>query len=88
MLQRDSGTAYSAAAISQTGDGNSITLIQDGSDNQARLTQDGDGNAMTATQVGANNRLDWTQDGTGLSDLQIEQTGGAGLIVIQSNGGG
>ena len=88
VLQRDNGITYSAAAISQSGADNSVSLIQDGSDNQARLSQNGDGNAMTAMQLGANNRLDWTQDGSGLSDLQIEQTGGAGLIVIQSNGGG
>ncbi|MBX7487575.1 hypothetical protein K3177_03515 [Qipengyuania sp. GH25] len=88
ILQREAGLAYSAGAISQTGDSNSLSLIQDGSDNQARLTQAGDGNAMTASQLGANNRLDWSQVGSGLSDLQIEQTGGAGLIVIQTNGGG
>ncbi len=88
ILQREAGLAYSAGAISQTGDSNSLSLIQDGSDNQARLTQAGDGNAMTASQLGGNNRLDWSQVGSGLSDLQIEQTGGAGLIVIQTNGGG
>ena len=88
VLQRENGVPYSAAAISQSGNANSLTLIQDGNDNQARLTQDGSGNAMTATQLGATNRLEWAQAGDGLSDLQIEQSGGSTMYVLQTNSGG
>ena len=88
VFQSETGTSYSAAAISQTGEANSLMLVQDGEDNQARLSQDGSGNAMTATQLGASNRLEWAQNGDGLSDLAIEQTGGSTMYVLQTNGGG
>ncbi|MBO9505177.1 hypothetical protein J7348_11150 [Qipengyuania flava] len=88
LFQSETGTSYSAAAISQTGEANSLMLVQDGEDNQARLSQDGSGNAMTATQLGASNRLEWAQNGDGLSDLAIEQTGGSTMYVLQTNGGG
>lgn len=87
LLQRESSTLSSAAAILQSGDNNNLTLIQDGSDNQARLTQDGDANTMTATQLNAGNRLQWTQQGDGLSDLQITQDGGSNIEITQSNAG-
>lgn len=88
VLQRQNdGGAQSLAAILQRGTGNTVVLVQDGSDNQASLTQVGDGNAMTATQLDNGNRLEWTQSGDGLADLQITQTGGANLQVTQSNTG-
>lgn len=88
VLQRenDLGT-QSLAAILQRGNGNTVVLVQDGSDNQANLTQIGDGNTMTATQLDSGNRLAWTQSGDGLADLRITQTGGANLQVTQSNTG-
>src|SRR3546814_20893503 len=69
---------------------NSLALVQDGQDNQASLTQNGDGNMMSATQTGDANRLAWTQDGNGLSDLQIQQSGGSTLQIQQTGaqGGG
>ena len=86
--QRDDGSTYSAAAVLQSGNGNSLVLVQDGFDNQARLTQTGDNNVMTATQLASGNRLEWTQDGSGLSDLQITQEGGQAMQILQTNGSG
>lgn len=88
VSQTESGTLFSAAAISQSGNGNLLNLVQDGSDNQARLIQEGDGNAMTATQIGDGNRLAWTQQGSGLADLQVTQEGGQSMQITQTNGGG
>lgn len=88
LSQFESGSLYSAAAVSQSGSGNLLNLVQDGSDNQARLTQSGDNNAMSATQLGDGNRLDWTQQGNGLSDLQITQEGGQAMQITQTNTGG
>lgn len=85
--QSEDGVTYNAAVVSQNGNGNDLFLTQDGSDNQASLTQDGDSNTMTATQLGDTNRLSWNQQGQGLSDLLIEQTGGATIQVNQTNGG-
>lgn len=88
VVQReDSAAAQTTATIVQRGNGNSIDLGQDGSDNQAQLTQDGDNNVMTASQLANGNRLEWNQIGDGLSDLQIVQTGGSTMQVTQSNVG-
>ena len=87
IRQNDNGSAYSAAAVRQSGNGNELLLVQDGSDNQARLTQDGNDNAMTATQLSSGNRLDWSQIGDGLANLQIVQTGNGALQITQSNSG-
>ncbi len=87
VRQSEFGTAYSAAAIQQTGNGNAITLVQDGSDNQARLVQEGDDNQMNAIQLGSANRLEWNQLGSGLSGAQIMQTGNGNLQITQSNTG-
>jgi hypothetical protein len=88
VLQREvSASEQSLASVLQRGNGNSIVLVQDGSDNEASLTQLGDGNAMTATQLDSGNRLVWAQYGDGLSDLQIVQTGGANLQITQSSTG-
>lgn len=83
----ESALAETAATIVQRGNGNSIILAQDGSDNQAQLTQEGDSNVMTASQLDSGNRLEWNQIGDGLSDLQIVQTGGASMQITQSNAG-
>lgn len=85
IRQTDTGEASSAASVWQDGQGNSLLLVQNGSDNQARLTQEGNNNLMTATQTDNGNRLEWTQTGTGLSDLQINQLGGASVQITQSN---
>tara|TARA_R110002110_G_scaffold30313_5_gene107550 strand:- start:204 stop:944 length:741 start_codon:yes stop_codon:yes gene_type:complete len=85
--QNEGGVTYNAAVVSQDGNGNDLVLNQDGSDNQASLTQDGNANAMTAVQLGDANRLSWSQTGHGLSDLAIEQTGGAVVQISQTNGG-
>jgi Curlin associated repeat len=88
VVQReDSAAAQTTATIIQRGNGNSIDLGQDGSDNQAQLTQNGDNNVMTASQLDSGNRLEWNQIGDGLSDLQIIQTGGSTMQVTQSNVG-
>ncbi len=87
IFQRDNGVLGSAAEIVQNGSNNGLVLVQDGSDNQARLTQNGDVNVMTATQLNSGNRLEWLQDGTGLSDLQVTQTGGVTLQILQTNTG-
>ncbi|GMM93493.1 hypothetical protein [Qipengyuania sp. MTN3-11] len=87
VSQTEAQAIYSAAAISQSGSNNLIGLVQDGSDNQARLVQNGDGNLMTATQLGNSNRLAWTQDGSGLSDMQVTQSGGQSMEIIQTNTG-
>jgi len=86
VRQTDSGTAYSAAAIQQTGDGNRLTLVQDGSDNQARLTQEGNDNRLDAVQLGSGNRLEWSQWGDGLSGTQVVQTGNGALQITQGVG--
>lgn len=87
ISQNEAGVTLNAAVIFQTGNGNDLSLIQDGSDNQAALIQDGDNNVLTATQIGDANRLKWTQKGEGLSDLAIQQTGGANIQISQSNNG-
>lgn len=88
VVQReDSAAAQTTATIVQRGNGNSIDLGQDGSDNQAQLTQNGDDNVMTASQLDSGNRLEWNQIGDGLSDLQIVQQGGSTMQVTQSNVG-
>ncbi len=87
VFQRDNGSIGTAAEIAQTGSDNTLVLSQDGSDNLARLTQNGDGNAMTATQLNNGNQLDWVQDGSGLSDLNITQTGGQEMLIVQTNSG-
>ncbi|MEQ5788390.1 hypothetical protein J3454_10835 [Erythrobacter sp. NFXS35] len=88
IAQTDGGQRYSAAAVMQNGNGNSLILVQDGDDNQARLTQSGDDNIMTASQIDNGNRLEWNQIGNGLSDLGIEQTGGSTVQITQSRPGG
>ena len=89
MLQQreQSSTAQTAAAILQRGDGNSIILEQDGSDNSATLNQVGDRNTMTATQLNSGNRLEWNQIGNGLSDMLVEQSGNGNILITQSNSG-
>jgi hypothetical protein len=88
ILQRETSLAESTGAdILQRGNGNSIALIQNGSDNTASLDQQGDDNAMTAVQLDNGNRLAWSQIGDGLTDLRIEQQGGANLEITQSNTG-
>lgn len=79
-----SATAQTAAAILQRGNGNTIILAQDGSDNSARLDQVGDDNTMTATQLNSSNRLEWSQSGDGLADLGVVQTGNGNLQITQS----
>lgn len=89
VLQRELSVAeQSTASILQRGNGNTIILAQNGSDNDASLEQLGDGNTMTASQLDNGNRLQWSQNGDGLADLQIVQTGGGSLQVTQSNIGG
>lgn len=87
VMQDEAGGTYNAAVVFQKGTGNTLSLTQDGSDNQAALVQDGENNTLTATQTGDANRLQWTQTGNGLSDLAIQQTGGANIQITQSNGG-
>lgn len=88
VVQREqSALAETAATIVQRGNGNSIILAQDGSDNQAELTQEGDNNVMTASQLDNGNRLQWNQVGDGLADLQIVQQGGSTIQVTQTNAG-
>ena len=79
----DAETNY--AAMSQTGSGNAMSLVQNGADNQATLNQTGDGNAMTATQNGAANRLVWNQNGNNLSDLGIVQSGAQAMTITQTS---
>lgn len=83
------GAAHNGARLVQNGDGNDMTLFQDGSDNLAILTQEGDSNGMSATQLGDGNRLVWTQEGTDLSDLEVIQNGGSArggqLLITQTN---
>ncbi|MGB7370174.1 hypothetical protein [Erythrobacter sp.] len=88
LFQRDDGERYSALAIAQTGNNNSLVMVQDGSDNQARLVQDGNSNTMTATQLDAGNRLEWTQDGSNLSSLDIRQEGNQTTYIYQTSNGG
>ena len=88
ILQRETSLAErTGAEILQRGNGNSIALIQNGSDNSAILDQQGDGNAMTAVQLDNGNRLAWSQIGDGLTDLRIEQQGGANMEITQSTAG-
>lgn len=74
-----------AAILGQYGNGNAINLNQNGSDNLASLSQEGDDNIMSISQLGQDNQLQWTQQGIGLTDLQVDQSGGARLAIIQSN---
>jgi hypothetical protein len=85
--REDSALAQTTATVVQRGNGNSIILVQNGTDNQAELTQEGDNNVMTASQTDSGNRLEWNQIGDGLVDLRIEQTGGAAIQITQSNAG-
>lgn len=88
--QNSTGAIHNGARLTQTGDQNDMALVQDGSDNRAVLTQEGNGNGMTATQVGEGNRLVWTQQGNNLTDLKVNQTGGAergGQLLITQTGG-
>jgi hypothetical protein len=78
------GIVSSGVLATQTGDRNTMALLQSGDNNQAWLTQNGSGNAMTATQTGGNNQLAWTQNGDNHSDLAIDQTGGQSVAVTQS----
>ncbi len=87
IAQRDTGESYSAAAVLQSGNANSLIFVQDGSDNQARLTQNGDNNTMTATQLNSGNRLEWTQEGSNLSGAHVEQDGNQTTYIYQSNTG-
>ena len=85
LLQRETVDGITTGAkVQQLGNGNRLSLVQDGSDNQAELSQVGDDNTMTATQLNAGNRLQWAQDGNGLSDLQIMQTGNSSIQITQS----
>src|SRR3546814_4844906 len=61
-----------------------MSLVQDGSDNQALLTQNGDGNSMSAVQTGAGNRLAWTQSGNGLSSPTVYQEGNSAMEITQN----
>src|SRR3546814_13152268 len=70
-----SSDLFNGAILTQTGNDNQMSLVQDGSDNQALLTQNGDGNSMSAVQTGAGNRLAWTQNGNGLSSPTVYQEG-------------
>ena len=83
------GAIHNGAQLTQTGNYNDMSLLQDGSDNRAVLTQEGDNNGMTAAQVGDGNRLIWIQQGNNLSDLQVTQTGGVEkngqLMITQTN---
>ncbi len=85
--REESGMARTAAAVLQQGNGNSIILVQDGSDNDALLNQVGDDNTMSATQLNSGNRLEWNQIGDGLSGAQIVQTGNGNIQITQSNSG-
>lgn len=88
VLQREvSAAEQSSASILQRGNGNSVILAQNGSDNQALLEQLGDGNAMNVTQTDNGNRLEWSQNGDNLSNLGIVQSGGANMQITQSNTG-
>jgi hypothetical protein len=88
VLQRETSLAERTGAdILQRGNGNTIVLIQNGSDNSASLAQQGDDNVMTANQLDSGNRLAWSQIGDNLTDLRIEQQGGANLEITQSNTG-
>lgn len=83
------GTIHNGARLTQIGNNNDMSLLQDGSDNRAILTQEGDDNGMTAVQLGEGNRLLWTQQGSNLTDLQVTQTGGAekgGQLMITQTG--
>jgi len=63
--REDSGMAQTAAAILQRGNGNSIVLMQDGSDNDALLNQVGDGlSDMQVVQTG-NGNIQITQSNSG-----------------------
>ena len=85
ILQRETSIAERTGAdVLQRGNGNTMVLTQNGSDNTASLTQQGDDNVMTAAQLDSGNRLAWSQIGDGLTDLRIEQQGGANLEITQS----
>ena len=84
--QSNAGAIYNAARMSQTGDGNVMSLTQSGDDNQADLAQVGNDNSMFAEQTGAGNRLEWTQQGDNLSAPTIIQTGGSSIEVTQTGG--
>src|SRR3546814_15329240 len=83
-VQSADGVAFNGAILTQTGNDNQMSLVQDGSDNQALLTQNGDGNSMSAVQTGAGNRLAWTQSGNGLSSPTVYQEGNSAMEITQT----
>ena len=85
--QNASGAVHNGAVMAQVGNGNDMSLTQDGSDNRALLSQEGDGNAMTAVQNGDGNRLIWSQQGINLSNLQITQSGAQAMQITQTGVG-
>lgn len=85
--QRNDGAVHNGAILTQLGDRNDISLLQDGSDNRAKLTQNGNENGMTVAQTGNGNRLEWTQNGDGLRDLSIHQTGAQAMQITQTASG-
>src|SRR3546814_13160733 len=81
-VQSADGVAFNGAILTQTGNDNQMSLVQDGSDNQALLTQTGEGNSMSAVQNGAGNRLAWTQSGNGLSSPTVYHEGNSAVETI------
>src|SRR3546814_6080787 len=79
-----SSDLFNGAILTQTGNDNQMSLVQDGSDNQALLTQNCDGNSMSAVQTGAGNRLAWTQSGNGLSSPTVYQEGNSAMEITQT----
>lgn len=83
VRQFNTDGSINVAALMQSGTDNRMRLDQTGFGNHAELEQTGDGNAMTATQLAGANALRWRQIGDGMPDLNVQQTGGQTVDIVQ-----
>lgn len=74
--------AQTSSTVTQTGDGNGVTVTQSG-DNSSTITQIGDGNSASVTQpLGGANTSTVTQDGDDNNTAQVFQFGTTGTSTI------
>ncbi|GBF58183.1 hypothetical protein PbB2_01855 [Candidatus Phycosocius bacilliformis] len=81
-LAQISAVATQSAAITQLGDGNKVTLSQDGTANSATLTQIGNNNLMSLAQTGGG-VISWKQEGNNLAPIEMVIGGGQILFLTQ-----
>ncbi len=63
---------------------NTASLTQSGSGNSATETQIGSGDTQSIVQLGAHNVATYTQLGANLPDLEVNQTGGMSIGILQT----